>query len=145
MTVRHEHPADETRTAVKNADQLVNNSDVLEDCDDLKLEVGANEVWGFNASLFVNSSAVADLKLGWTVPASATMKWNTNQTTAAVTSESGTLGVSCSGSDQVCHLKGVIVADATPGTVQLQFAQNTAEVSDTKILANSHIIFTKLK
>jgi len=147
MSLKHEHPADETRVALKAADQTVNNSDVLEDCDDLKLEVGANEVWGFFLFILQISGATPDIKFGWTVPDSCTMKWTdlNHASPGTLLSELLTYTHPGAGVNQHLAIDGLIVASSTPGTVQLQFAQNTAEVSDTKVLANSYLVAWKLK
>ena len=41
-------------------------------------------------------------------------------------------------------INAVVINGATAGNVQLQWAQNTAEVSNTKVLANSCICAVKL-
>ena len=54
----------------KTADETVSNSTVLQNDDHLVLSVGASDVWDILMVLRINSSAVADFKWVFTVPAS---------------------------------------------------------------------------
>lgn len=132
---------------LKSVDEMVNNSATLQDDDELALPVAADEVWSFELILFFKSSATADLKIGWSVPAGASMLWQElDALSVAALIESGTLLVDGLGASTtaITVIRGVIVVGSAGGFVQLQWAQNSAEVSDTVIEANSHLIGTRL-
>ena len=129
----------------KSADQTVNNSITLVDDDELLFAVGANEVWDVWLFLRLISDSTPDLKFAFTVPPSGTiiilvayasLQPQTDGTTAVV--------LSTSGAAQQYLLHCQYVGGATAGNVQFQWAQNTADASDTKVLANSSIIAHKL-
>lgn len=135
-----------TKTVTKTADETVNNSTTLQNDDALLLAMAASEVWQFEIFIKATSSAVADFKLGWSVPTGTTMRWKIsaggqldtlNETQTYTANMDGT-----SGDTIVCH--GIIMVSTTAGNVVLQWAQNTAEVSNTVVEANSCIIATKL-
>ena len=132
----------------KTADETVNNNSTLQDDDDLKWTVAANEVWAFNLFLRLTSGATPDLKYNWTGPAGATLHWE--ETWGEAPQErgfpSGDRIIPCLGLGvyQAVIARGVVVNGANAGTVQLQWAQNTADASDTKVLANSWIVAHRL-
>ena len=125
----------------KAADETVNNSDTLQDDDDLLFPVGASQTWAFTLWLYVTSGTTPDLKVAIIVPASTTGG-------AIVVDEIQTLWIGLGGSGGAVAGQGgaraiVIQGMAkitTAGNVKLQWAQNTADASDTKILAGSSLI-----
>ena len=130
----------------KTADETVNNSTTLQDDDVLKWTVAANEVWAFEFFLRVSSEATPDFKAGWTVPSGASMAWARVVAAPAELNAGETLLVATFGGgiyDSV-FCRGVVVNGANAGTVQLQWAQNTADASNTQALANSWIIAHRL-
>lgn len=149
------------KTIRKTADETVNNSAALQNDDHLVLPVLASEVWAFDLTLLLTSgNTIPDWQFAWTVPAGATMQWGgvsssgtANQWVTAgvaaspisLTSESGVIlsGSAASGVSGV-FFRGVIVVSSTAGNVQFQWAQNTAHASDSKVLANSHMVARKL-
>ena len=136
----------------KTADQTVNNSITLVAVDDLLWAVGASEVWAWDLYLYSNSSTVADVKIGWAVPAASLLPWQGFGTNAAGSDDifsalgsGSTPGLYGGGAAEMIFCgRGLYIGGANAGNVQLQFAQNTAEVSDTKILANSCLIVAQL-
>lgn len=123
-------------TAVNNSTVLVNDSVLL-------AALAANEVVSFRLVLFYSSNGTAHIKFAFTVPAGATLIWNDAvpgnnldvevSGTAAQYSGSGALRLSA-------LLMGTVVNGANAGNLQLQMAQAVANVSDTKVLANSHLV-----
>lgn len=145
----------------KSADETVNNSTTLQDDDTFVLPVAANGVYFFECFLRYSTSAVADIKFGWTAPASATMDWGKGHVAEAALGGFHALGGAGSpttpaqvggtqvgagggaGGGYMMLLAGFIVTAGTAGNVTLQWAQNTAEVSDTKVLKGSFVRFRR--
>lgn len=143
-----------TKVVRKTADETVNNSVTLQNDDELLLAMAANEIWEFRLYLIVDSSAVADFKIGWAVPAGCTLKWAANQFDTTLNNvvrmaqvESETQGIGSPGvtrHDLIAVVHGLAINGANAGNLQLQWAQNTAEASNTVLKANSCLIGTKL-
>ena len=138
------------KTAIKTADQTVSNSNVLQNDNDLKLDVGANEIWDVFVSLKFNSDATAVLRVGFTVPAGGSFHWVTHGEIGALTGGSPiatdtTLHVwSTDGTDQYGMAWIRYVGGANAGTLQLQWCQSTPQVLDTKMLIGSWLIAHKV-
>lgn len=143
----------------KTADETVNNSSTLQNDDQLLLPVLANEVWRVEASLLLSATTTAaDFKFGFTVPTGATLYWGAGSGFDAASwsgqdASSTVLPALTSGSTllqgglngiKVLSLRAIYIGAANTGNVRLQWAQNTATASDSKILANSCLIATKL-
>lgn len=138
----------------KTADETVNNSTALQDDDELKVQLGASDVWAFELALFLtNASATSDYKIAFTVPAGATMVWGphldngspcwdsglTTSTPVTPKTEATTHTFGGRAGDSFLFLRGVIIMSSTAGTVQLQWAQNTQTVENTKVRKGSYL------
>lgn len=114
---------------------------------DLAFAVGANEVWGFQVLLFYDAPIPADLKVGWSLPASTTMKWdeadNLNSPIFDETDTDDAPGAGV-GTDAMEGYEGVIATAGTSGTVTLQFAQQTSDAGTTTFQSNSYLIAWRL-
>ena len=146
------------RVVRKTADETVNNSATLQNDDHLLLTVGASDVWLVDMRLMLSAtSTTPDWKFAFTVPAGATFRWGAEDlttiggwvpvavgTSAPALSTTGTVTAGSSGSVHGSHLTGIYVGGGTAGTLQFQWAQNTATVADSKVLTNSCLIATKL-
>ena len=137
----------------KTADEIVNNSTTLQNDDHLLLAVGANEVWFINMLLLFESSTASDGKLGWAYPAGCAIRWGHPNSYWALTvnpttplTETSTCGIGGLGAGVLVASSSwvLIINGATAGNVNLQWAQNTAEASDTKMLTNSSLIAHQL-
>jgi len=142
----------------KRINQVITNSDVLQNDTVLRFAVGNNESWSFTCVLFVAIAAAADMKIQWSVPSSATMMWAA--TTRLTNMDVGAAGdpssypVLTETDSKVFGGGGVnvklmffitgIVNASTAGNVQLQWAQNTANASDLTVYKNSYIQAWKL-
>jgi len=142
--------ADMARTIYKAADETVNNSTTLQNDDSLVLPVAANEVWYFQMNVLYTSSGAADFKIGWTIPAAGALRWHAIYRNTAATDvvwagglETDVLSIAGTSALAVMVF-ATYKGGANAGDVQLQWAQNTAEVSDTKVLAGSAMIVTRL-
>ena len=140
----------------KTADQTVTNSTTLVDDDELLLAVAALEVWELFFYIRQNSGTTPDIKFAITVPSAATIEI-VHHTLIGVSSitllvngslipvaEATAIPFSGLAADVVDLLWALYVGGANAGNIQLQWAQNTQDVSDTKVLANSYIVATKI-
>lgn len=146
----------------KTADQTVNNSAVLVDATGMSFAVEANDVWLVHGWLMVDSTAAADIKFGWTVPASTTMRWGatasddpnvtswgptaTTSSPTALAIESGSLnfGALAGASILGMSLTAIITVAGTAGTVQFRFAQAAATAVNTILKQNSCLVGMRL-
>jgi hypothetical protein len=145
----------------KSADEVVTNSTTLQNDDHLVWTLAASERWFFQGWLFVNAdNATMDIKLGWSFPSGATMKWGglvagsttlggfgawadtvsgqaimTIGQTLAIGTRAGTVGVA---------IAGVVVCAATPGALNLQWAQNTADAGNLTVQTDSLLQLTRI-
>lgn len=142
-----------TRLIRKTVDQLVNNSVVLVNDTELLFQGMANSTYLFLFQLYLESSAVADW-MGWfTYPAGAAyramgVKQSTADAMVALTTYQGeiiTVGGSGIGTPRLgLQLIGFIAIGMTAGAITLQWAQDVAEASNTKVLANSLLAVVKM-
>lgn len=107
--------------------------------------VGA--IFSWNGYVFYDATTVADMKIAFTIPAGATMRWGINALGSGGTNPvytsligSGTaisIGALGIGSVLIAHFSGEVTMAAAAGNLQLQAAQNAAEASVTTIFARS--------
>lgn len=123
------------------ADHTISNSEVGENAVDLVFPVLANERYAFEFVPQYDSTAVADIRFGFTLPAAATISWAPTGNNDLSTT---TIALAASGNARKGTIEGIITIGATPGTAQLIFAQDTAEVSNTILQANSIMTVIRL-
>lgn len=132
----------------KGADETVNNSAALQNDDALSLAVVADAVYRMWLRLIVNSGTTPDIKQGFTYPTGTTMTTefftgSTPDTAASVLQGPGTeatvAAFSCVAADQIIRVEGLVTVSSTAGTLQVQWAQNTATVSNTVVKAGSFL------
>lgn len=134
----------ESVTVVKTADETVNNSAVYQNDDHLFKAVLANTTYKCNLDIQFSSTAVANFKIDFTIPAGATIyvpsfhatiAYNVAGPNCAVT------GVSGVGAGVPLPFRAwfTLVVGATAGTLQLRWAQNTAQVSNTVVYLGSSL------
>jgi hypothetical protein len=134
----------------KTGEETVNNSNVLQNDDELLLAMAANEVWSLELFLLFNSSTVADLKLSATMPAGCVGLNNSayNNDAIAITVDENVISALALGgagaSNRLYRASYLIINGGNAGNFQIQWAQNTAEATNTKVLTNSHLICRKL-
>ncbi len=132
----------------KLADENVVSSTTLQNDDHLAFPIAANETWSFSGWLIVTSaSGTPDLRLAFTVPAGATLRWsgfgdgNTGADHEVIVT-SGFVDVfqvtGGSWRDWV-QVRGIVVNGANAGTVQMQWAQNVSNGSAMTIQAGSYL------
>lgn len=143
----HTHAGSNVISAIKGADETVNNSITFQNDDDLTFSVAANDEWLVVYHLFVNSGTTPDIKFQFSVPTSASYQFVNDATFIAgispanamaedtafsVETSSGTL-------DHVLIIVKFLIG-ANAGSVVLQWAQSVQDVSDTKVLRGSGLI-----
>lgn len=127
------------RYILKSADETVNNSDVLQNDNDFIFAGVANAVYLVDLSLKLVSQAAADWKMQWDLPSGAsylTGCWST-ETVSAVKYLTNPDSIAQVNTQPFTWVRSIIVIGATAGNVTLQWAQDTADGSDTTIYQNS--------
>lgn len=135
-------------TVSKTADETVNNSTTLQNDDELLFAIKANETWAFEMFLpFTCENNTPDIKFAITVPASATLYWIlVYMNTTKVEDTSGNAEwVEGANGLRIASITGVVINSSTAGNVQLQWAQDTADASDTILKTGSYILAHQLK
>ncbi len=127
---------DGTAFATKTADETINNTGTLQNDNHLFFPIGANETWIFNVDFNGVSGTTPDFKFAMTAPAGATCQYNFYLPTGIVNSRVTTCGTATAsipgnGAEQSYIGYGTITNGGTAGTVTLQWAQFTANASNT--------------
>lgn len=141
--------------AAKSADQAVNNSTVLVNASGMLWTLQPSATYEYRILLLQDANTTANFKLAFTFPAGARMDFgiatyviggvNTALFSGFVNYASGTaIGVSGSGGVASIHIDGKIDVGVTGGVVQTQFAQNTANASNSNMKAGSHGTFRQV-
>ncbi len=129
---------------VKKVDEIVSNSTTMQDDDELKVTLNINKAYGYILFLTYSLLAASDFKYDFAVPSGAIINLP-NSGYAAETAKASTdattdmIHVSTS-AEKTCLVMGRIVMSSTAGDVQFRWAQNTAVVENTKVLAGSMLI-----
>lgn len=130
----------------KVSTQIVNNSTTLVNDTELSWPLSANAEYCLDLYIINTSTATADFKFKFTLPAGATCVWSAiyyDPGTSAVTLGSGFTGATTAVNNGLAgpvltavHMS--IVTSATTGSITLQWAQNVAVVTDTSVSAGSY-------
>lgn len=134
----------------KSADEIVNNSAALQDDNHLFYAMGANEEVEFEINGWFDSGTTPDIKHAVVVPAGAVLYWSATgfdvsgtayndalvQTTSGTAGNQGGTGV---GTLRHFRIKGYARTTGTSGNLQLQWAQNTANATDTTMHRGSSL------
>lgn len=134
----------------KSSDEVVNNSNVLQNDDELVLAIAANKTWYFRFVLNFLSGTTPNIKFAITVPTGATLRaqmryWHETQVAYAVaylltsgsSAQATGRGVTDGSSNCYVVIEGTVANGANAGNIQLQWAQSTADASNTTVKANS--------
>lgn len=139
------------RYAYKTSDETVNNTSTLQSDDFLFLDVAASTKYEFELFIVYNSGTTPDLKIGWTLPTGATNLYGYQFYDGTVWSAGGstsvpTAGVALAGfgADLMARFQGSISISTTAGTMQVVWAQNTANASNTTIRAGAYLRLNKI-
>lgn len=136
----------------KTADETVNNTATLQNDDVFFVAVPTAGVFVFDLTLFYTSNNTADIKFAFTHPAGAVVRWGTaglassatatsgdSQYAAAVGSGSTVLIGGGNATTVMMFISGILEMGGTAGTFQLQWAQNTADASNTTVNTYSNM------
>lgn len=136
-------------SAVKLADNApVNNSTTFVNDGDLFVPLTASATYEMRAEIRYSSNNTANIKFGWTFPSGTTAKL-----VETIYDTAGTFSMfpivqtdvaACRGTAGIAIFTGLIFVSSTAGNWQLQFAQNTANASNTFTQAGSYIRLTQL-
>jgi hypothetical protein len=137
----------------KTADESVSSSTTLQNDDVLKIALAASDAVEFSGMLFVSStSANPDIKVTFTVPSGATVRWfaewfqsgSAYQNSGLVTA-SGTTATFMVAANTLGTVKfdGIVVNGSTAGDLQFQWAQNTSSSTAVKVEQRSFLIGSK--
>jgi|SRR6185437_10250034 len=140
--------------ARKTSDQSVTSSTTLVNDTQLVVAVSASNAYKFDLVLLYKGAAAGtgDLKFAWSVPAGATVVSHLlfadtglvarlNYQTATTSPPMGTNGT---GNPLSLRCTGTIVVSSTPGSLQLQWAQNTSNATATTVLTGSSLTLTNI-
>lgn len=121
--------------AIKSGDETVTSSTALQNDDALSFAVAANTRYEFVVGGRYDAIALADFKLGWTLPSGATMRYVAQGIASGGTaynlfdqdqSSTPTFEGAGAGTIRNYTMIGWIETSSTAGTAQLQFAQGTS-------------------
>lgn len=146
---------------VKSADETVTSSTTMQDDNELVIAVSANTKYHVELILIYRALAAADLKLGWSGPASATLAWVADDFISSIAANVGpvarTLQVisgtpSCGGVESVPGTgdnlfalpKGILQVAGTAGSLTFRWAQNTSNATGSVVLTGSTLILTRI-
>lgn len=131
------------RAAAKTSDQTVNNSATLVNDTQLFVNVSANATYTFTAALRYSTGTTPDLKIAWTFPAGLTLRYDSligpTSATLAMFQQDQTTPLAFDGALGYAMLFGVVTVSGTAGVLQLQWAQNVANPSNTIMQTGSYL------
>ncbi len=134
----------------KTTTEAVNNNATLQNDDELVAAMAANAVYLVELDLVFNSGATPGFKFTFTLPAGAggNLVGFAHNTANAFFTFNGTLTTVYSlaglGANAYVHVSGYITTGATPGNAQIQWAQFTANASNTSVLLGSTLKLTRV-
>lgn len=148
-------------TVRRTTDSAAKTDNTIASDTQLLWAVASGQIWAVEGFLIVSSANVThDFKMGWSVPAGTTIQWgalssidvaNTSWSIMAVTatpnplrSESQAIDTGSRAGIHGVSLAGIVVAGGTAGNVVLQWAQNTTDAGELKLLTNSFLRLTRL-
>ncbi|WP_433252841.1 hypothetical protein ACQPYK_08530 [Streptosporangium sp. CA-135522] len=148
--------------AQKSTTETVTNSTTLQDDDELFAVVQPNATYLWQLSIRTFGPPAADIRLSWSVPSGTVMHWSTQSPhTAQTNADASTISVNSleaatDGADIATYatslnpgqsiLVGACVVGSTGGTVQLRWAQTTANATGCQITGGtaSNLLFHRV-
>jgi len=131
----------------KATDDTVNNSIVFVNDSELFFIGDANKSYSLTLMMLMSSASNADLKMDWTLPSGATgqritedFSWFFGQFPSNTENITDEVVFTTNGQDQQLQLHANINMGSTGGIVNFQFAQVTAQASDTKMLKGTTLL-----
>jgi hypothetical protein len=139
-------------TRVKPSDETVNNSATHQDDDDIAgIALPANTIWAWDFTLCYNSGTTPDIKTKWILAAGgAGSVWTVQYPSNLDATPAGTLNMTSDlvlpgiAADVVTRFTGIFEVVAAITDLKFSWAQNTANASDTKVLAGTNLLLRRL-
>lgn len=137
--------------ARKSGNTARNTTTTLSNDPHLSVAVAANAVYQVICNLKYDGATTGDLKIGWSVPSSASFDWTVvgagtaaaaytdDQTGGFQTLSTPTFGALGVGTFAGVLVVGLLVVSVTSGNMILQWAQGTSSGTDTTVYANSFL------
>jgi hypothetical protein len=132
---------------IKSVDQTVNNSSTLVNDDELTVALSANKRYMIWMNVFFVSSNTPDFKCSLTLPSGTTQKVISNDLHGFSTSEGFTDDPTTTTVQSLTItaefsliFQGYVLTSGTAGNLTLQWAQASADASDTDVKAGSSLI-----
>jgi hypothetical protein len=126
----------------------VNNSIALVNDSQLFVPVaGSSAIYEFSAAIRYVTNGTANFKYAWSGPASYQMKYDllgTQTGTFGLYAKAETDVPAMSPGDGVLRMSGLVYTASAAGTLQFQWAQAAANVSDTVVTVGSYIRLTQV-
>jgi hypothetical protein len=150
-----------TQLKVKTADEPRQSDTTVSDDGHLFASLEANSVYRFTTMLLLDGPEAADAKVSFTAPSGATGGWSPVAGTLGTTAPDGAaqlkmaarqfgaevdVGVMASSATLAGLMvlaQGIVVTDATPGLLQLQWAQASSNVTAVNLKAGSTLEVVK--
>ncbi|MFE2544820.1 hypothetical protein [Actinacidiphila glaucinigra] len=137
-----------TRAVHKTADEQVTSATALQDDDHLALTVAANAVYALDMYVDADADPNADITLGWSAPAGATMSWTEGGISAGNGNNIGSIklsrldvatssGIGLLATGTAAMPRGVVRTGGTAGTLRLRWAQTVLSGTPTILRAGS--------
>lgn len=151
-------PAAQTLWVRKAADEARQSVTSTSADSELVLALAANTHYEFEALILYDSSTTADFKATMAAPAGATCQFTSQQPASSVASLPGaaqahkvyaagdvsTPGAPGAATKTAMFIKGIVRVSSTAGNLSFNWAQNSTEAADTKVLADSYIKAVKV-
>jgi hypothetical protein len=149
---------EKVRYIIKSAIETVNNSSVIQNDDDFLVQLDENGIYEIETKIACSGAANADFKTAWAVTGGVE-QLTTRACLGPSTSTAGNadtnmrasqhnlvteVSYGTDGSTASYITEKFLVKTTAVGTLQFQWAQNTAQSSDTVVSANSYMKITKL-
>ena len=148
VTIRSDDFPRRDKVVLKTADETVNNNNSTQADDALLVALGANETWMLRYFIKYNSNTTADFRYNISVPSGATydslLQGDNNLGPLFYYRTSSDELVAGKGADWAFIFNAVVKTSSTPGNVVFNWAQYTANASDTKVLIGSNIVAHRL-
>ena len=148
VTIRSDDFTRRDKGVLKTADETVNNNNSTQADDALLVALGANETWMLRYFIKYNSNTTADFRYNISVPSGATydslLQGDNNLGPLFYYRTSSDELVAGKGADWAFIFNAVVKTSSTPGNVVFNWAQYTANASDTKVLIGSNIVAHRL-
>lgn len=131
-------------TVIKSANETINNSNALQNDDSLKFAIAANDSWTFRFVVKANSGTAPDLKFAITAPSGASCSIDVIDAEGATTASNLSCGTSSglvagNGETDTYEVIGSVQNGTNAGDITLQWAQYTADNSDSIVYAGSYV------